>query len=325
MKDLTVRLYNKEDQSLWNNFINESKNGTFLFHRNFMEYHSDRFEDLSMLVFDREKLIAVFPSNIRNNNVYSHQGLTYGGLVFSNKLKFATILASFSAILKFCHAKQIQEVIVKSVPTVYHKLPSDEMKYILFLLKADLIESNLASSIEQSSRIKIQSNRIEGYKKAVKQNLTIKEESKFRDFWEQILIPNLRIKHKTNPVHTTEEIEKLAALFPKNIRQFNVYDGDKIVAGTTIFETKTTARVQYISGNADKQQLGSLDFLFKELIEKVFHDKKYFDFGISNENQGNLVNEGLLYWKECFGGRGIVYEVHKIKVSNYNLLDSRFV
>ena len=84
-KDLTkynIKKYHKNDYKIWNEFIAHAKNATFLFHRDFVEYHQDRFEDFSLLVFEDEKLKAVLPANIKENLVYSHQGLTYGGLVY---------------------------------------------------------------------------------------------------------------------------------------------------------------------------------------------------------------------------------------------------
>ncbi|MEG1026292.1 MAG: FemAB family protein, partial [Flavobacterium sp.] len=86
MKNLIVKKYTKSDYDIWNDFIDQAKNATFLFHRDFMEYHADRFEDFSLLIFEDEKLRAILPANKRSNSVYSHQGLTYGGLVFSAKL-----------------------------------------------------------------------------------------------------------------------------------------------------------------------------------------------------------------------------------------------
>ena len=84
MKNYTVRRYSSEYFELWNAFISIAKNATFLFHRDFMEYHSDRFQDFSLLVFEGEKLMSVLPANRVGDTVFSHQGLTYGGLVLDD-------------------------------------------------------------------------------------------------------------------------------------------------------------------------------------------------------------------------------------------------
>ena len=136
------------------------------------------------------------------------------------------------------------------------------------------------------------------------------------------LIPNLEKRFNKKPVHSLAEIEQLHQQFPNQIKQFNVYYKDEIVAGTTIFETKTVAHAQYISATENKQELGSLDVLFHHLIHTVFKEKRYFDFGISNENQGQNINEGLLYWKESFGARTITQDFYSLHTANHNLLDA---
>ena len=118
-----------------------------------------------------------------------------------------------------------------------------------------------------------------------------------------------------------EEIRSLQQKFPNNIRHFNVYKDDEIVAGTTVFVTDKVAHPQYISGNEQKNELGSLDFLYSHLITEVFKDKSFFDFGISNENQGRKLNLGLQFWKESFGTKTIVQDFYEIKTNNYPLLE----
>ena len=60
MKNYTVKKYQENDYEIWNAFIGQAKNATFLFHRDFMEYHKDRFEDFSLVIFEDEKLNCCF-------------------------------------------------------------------------------------------------------------------------------------------------------------------------------------------------------------------------------------------------------------------------
>ena len=76
---ITLKIYNDSYKSEWDSFISVSKNSTFLFKRDFMDYHSDKFKDNSLLIYKNSKLVALFPLNIADGKVYSHQGLTYGG------------------------------------------------------------------------------------------------------------------------------------------------------------------------------------------------------------------------------------------------------
>ncbi|OAB81867.1 hypothetical protein ULVI_00265 [Cochleicola gelatinilyticus] len=302
-----------------------AKNATFLFHRNFMEYHSDRFTDHSLLVFKGGKLVAVLPANLNNGELHSHQGLTYGGLVFSAKLKMKDTSEVFKAVLQYLASEGIKKLHLKLLPNIYHSIPGGELPYLLQLTEAVRTRVDVSSTIDLRMPFKIQSNRTEGVRKAERHGLTISEGTNFTPFWNEILIPNLAQRHDAAPVHSAKEITMLAGNFPEHIWQFNVMKDDKIVAGATIFETKHVAHAQYISANADKQTLGSLDFLFDYLLNDRFRSKPYFDFGTSNEAAGTKVNEGLLYWKECFGARSVVHETYVVDTANYTNLEDIFI
>lgn len=325
MKNYTVRLYQENDYENWNAFIGQAKNATFLFHRDFMEYHKDRFRDYSLIVLDGEKWVAALPANVVDNEVFSHQGLTYGGLVYKEKVKLASVIEIFKNILSFLNDNKMEKLQVKLIPSIYHQKPAEELNYALFLAKAHLIRRDSMAVIDMSKKLLIANGRKEGIKKGQKNKLEIREVDDFEEFWNEILIPNLVKKHQAKPVHSLDEIIKLEALFPDNIRQFNVYENDIIVAGTTIFESNDVAHCQYISGKEDKNELGGLDLLFYQLISETFKNKPFFDFGTSNENQGRKLNNGLSFWKESFGASTITHDFYEVKTSNYSLLDTALI
>ncbi|QIE59085.1 GNAT family N-acetyltransferase [Rasiella rasia] len=320
-----VEKYTPAHKNAWDQFVRNSKNATFLFLRDFMEYHSDRFEDGSLLVLKGKKVVALLPANRVGAVVHSHQGLSYGGLVLSSKIKMNETLLVFKTVLTFLEQDNVTTLSIKLLPKIYHSLPADEIDYILFLLQATRTRVDVSATIENRNALAIQGNRMEGVKKAERQGLSILESEDFGLFWNEILVPNLAARHDAKPVHSLEEISLLASRFSKQIRQFNVMHDGLIVAGTTLFVTKNVVHVQYISANKDKQQLGSLDFLFHHLINEKFADKKYFDFGVSNENKGKNINGGLQYWKECFGARAISHEFYEVATANHMLLDSVFI
>lgn len=323
MKKYIVKQYQSTHYSLWNEFVAAAKNATFLFHRDFMEYHSDKFQDFSVLIFDdKENLIAILPANKIGDTVYSHHGLTYGGLVLHQKSKLQDVLEITYQLMQFLHENEVFKLYIKQLPSIYNHFPADEMEYLSFILNAKTVRKDSLSVIDLQNSKSFSKGRIEGIKRGNDSELICKEETDFIAFWNEILIPNLEQKHKAKPVHSLEEITFLKSKFPKNIRQFNVYYGDEIVAGTTIFETNLVAHSQYISGNLAKNELGSLDFLHNHLLKNVFCDKKYFDFGISNENQGKNINQGLLFWKEGFGARTVVQNFYEIETKNYPLLEN---
>ncbi len=311
MKNYLVRRYTSDDFELWNQFIVKAKNATFLFHRDFMDYHKDRFEDFSLMVFDRDKLVALLPANQIGEALHSHQGLTYGGVVVGESVKLSAFIEIFESIVVW--AKQnFKKAYFKVIPSVYTTCFSDELLYVLFLKNAQLIRRDTLSVIDYSLPVKLSSSRKTEIKKGEKHNLKIKQTTDFSEFWNEILIPVLAEKHQAKPVHSLDEIKLLHSRFPDNIKQYNVYFEDKIVAGTTIFETENVVHSQYIGSNAERSRLGSLDFLYDFLIKKYASRKKYFDFGTSNENSGRVLNQGLSYWKESFGAKTVVQDFYEL-------------
>ena len=326
MNSYKIIKYTSEHYQMWNNFVANSKNATFLFQRDFMEYHSDRFEDFSLMVFDeKDNLKAILPANISDNKLYSHQGLTYGGVVIDSTLKIEKFIAIYSAILRFLNENTIDRIHFKLLPSFYCSQPSEEIKYALFLSEAKLTRRDALVTVALQSQFKIDSNRVEGVKRAEKLGLKIKKEINFTSFWNTVLIPNLEAKHEAKPVHTLAEIQILQEKFPNQIVQYNVYENNEIVAGTTLFLDKRTVHVQYISAIGDKNQHGALDYLFHKLITEEFKDFSYFDFGISNENQGKNINKGLQYWKETFGARTFTQDFYEVETRNFAKFNQVFI
>ena len=46
---LSVVRYTSDQKIVWDSFVAASRNGTFLFMRDYMDYHADRFTDYSLM------------------------------------------------------------------------------------------------------------------------------------------------------------------------------------------------------------------------------------------------------------------------------------
>ena len=286
-----------------------------------MDYHKDRFEDFSLMIYKEEKLYAVLPANKNGDTVYSHQGLTYGSFVLQESAKLKSTFIAFNEVLKFLFEEGVEKLDIRIIPTFYNSLPSDELEYILFKAKASLIKRDVIMLIDYQNKIRFQKNRREGINKAKRKRLVVKIDGNYESFWNEILIPNLKAKHNSSPVHSLNEIKLLAARFPKQIVQVNVYQDDKIVAGTTVFLTKNVVHPQYVSANLDKNGLGSLDLLYDFILEYFKEGRNYFSFNTSSEESGKLLNEGLLFWKESCGARPHVFNNYEIDTESYKNLE----
>lgn len=324
MKQFQVRLYQPQDFNIWNTFISVSKNATFLFHRDFMEYHSDRFQDYSLLVFDVEKLVAVLPANRVGYTLFSHQGLSYGALVVKEETRIKDYVAIFKELMLFLESNGVSDFEIKLLPKIYNQTIADEIDYVSFLMQAATFRADVYLVIDGQKEYQPNRNRKRALKIASELGIQIKEENKYGDFWNQILIPNLKDRFNVAPVHTCDEISRLAELFPNNIKLFNAYKNDELKAGVVMFLMDDVAHFQYSSGGNDRNDTAALDVLFDVIIQ-YYSDKKYVSFGSSSEENGLKLNEGLAYWKESFGAKTSVQNFIRFKTSNHNLLDTVLV
>lgn len=309
---LEIKRYQPQLEQEWNDFVRRSKNGTFLFDRQYMDYHQDRFTDCSLMIYQNNRLIALFPANkTQEGVVHSHQGLTYGGLLLSNKATTHLVLQCFADINQYYKEAGCHKIVYKTIPHIYHRLPSEEDLYALFKeCRAELVGRDIASVITPQTSIGFAELRRRGVKKAIQQGITIQPATRYAPFW-QILAENLQGKYGVSPVHTLEEIELLASRFPDNIKLYTAEKEGQVIAGVVIYETDTTIHVQYISANAVGKATGALDLLFHHLIQEIYCERKFFDFGRSTEDRGHTLNQSLIFQKEGFGGRGICYDMYE--------------
>jgi hypothetical protein len=324
---ITVRKYESTDKELWNNFLENSKTNQFLLSRNFMEYHKDRFEDYSLLVFDEKTLVAIFPANIKNNVVVSHSGLTFGGFIVARAEATKNSIQYFAKLLKFASEHNIDKIIFKQSPSFYSSVSQDEVDYAMFLVDAKMYRVDIAYAINQQleNKIQYQERRRRAIKKAEKNGVNIIETTDFSTFWNEILTPNLQSRFGVNPVHSLAEIQSLSINNPNKIRQFEAWQNGVLLAGTTVFETPSVAHSQYISASDEGRKNGAIDLLFHHLISSTFAHKEIFDFGIVNEEEGRKINMGLLDWKEGFGARAYAHRFYEIETRNYVQIEKIFV
>lgn len=312
---MRIEVYNHTYKKQWDDFVKKSKNGTFLFFRDFIEYHGDKFKDYSLMFFIEDELVALMPGHIENKVFYTHKGLTYGGLVMSITITAEVVLKIFEYLIFTFKQQGIGKIIYKAVPHIYHSYPAEEDLYALFRFGAAVTERNISSAIQLPKSIEYSRTRKSGIKKSISENVSVEYSSNFEDFW-KILETNLQTKYNSTPVHTIEEIVYLKDKFPQNIHLYVAKDNDGLVqGGCLLFETDKLVHVQYSSATAKGKSIGVMDCLIDFVINIYTQKgKTYFDYGTSNENNGLYLNEKLIYQKEGFGARGIIYDIYVVKI-----------
>lgn len=295
-----------------------SKNGTFLLKRVYMDYHKDRFRDHSLIFLnDKGRIVALLPANESGDTLYSHQGLTYGGLITDSHTTVEQVIEAFQLINSHACECGFRRIVYKPIPRVFHTLPADEDVYALFkVCDARLIARNLSSSILFSSPVDWSHGRSYGAKAALRDGVTIRKTNDFAAFW-KLLDDNLMDRYGAHPVHSLKEIERLHSALPDNILLYMAYSAEGIpLAGTVLYITKQVVHTQYISSTHEGKRLHALDLLFRHLLKDEGFDGRftYFDFGTSNSDNGHSLHESLIFQKQGFGGRGICYDTYEWEI-----------
>lgn len=316
---MQIRAFQESDSQQWDDFCANSVNATFLHTRRFLSYHGSRFKDRSLIIEDGKLWLGILPAAehpSQSQAVVSHPGITYGGLLHQGRLNGAETLQAFELIRQFYAEQGYQALYYKAIPLIYPTVPAQDDLYALFRLGAERYRCDLSSSIDLNNRRQTSERRRRALRKANQAGIVIDNNiNRLAEFW-AVLSENLAEKHQAKPVHSLAEIQTLIEHFPDNIQLRCAIQAGQVVAGTLLFITPRVVHSQYIASNADGQEVNALDAVFQHCIETAVPGIRYFDFGISNENEGQLLNEGLYRFKTEFGGSGVVHEFYRLALNS---------
>lgn len=316
LNDFTVIRYTESHKSLWNEFLSKSNTPLLLFDRNFLEYHQNRFTDHSLLFFDKAKLIALLPANQDKETLYSHQGLTFGGLITAMTAKYPIKEKIIANLINYCKENYFNSLLIKQLPQFLQQKPDESESFIWksYGGQTHLLDLNAVINFSQfSPKNDWQNRKYRNSNKAEKNNITITESVDYQGFWE-ILSKNLHIKFGLKPVHSLEEISYLQSIFPTKIKLYVALQETEILAGTVLFDYGNTLHAQYIAANEKGKELGAIDLLFSTILTTYSTHYQYFSFGVSNTRKGYEINQGLLEWKQGWGAMVRVHEQILVKL-----------
>lgn len=316
MDMISIRRYQKEDKDIWNKFNKESKNSLFMFDRNYMDYHSNRFDDHSLMFYRDNKIIAILPMNEKGDTLYSHGGLTYGGFITDTKMKQHTMNECFHALLIYAGENGFSRILYKAIPHIYHSQPAEEDRYALYANGAKLVTVDASTYINLKNPLKMPKGRKAQISRAKREGTIIEELTELSDFENFIALENavLNERHNTKAVHTGAELKLLYDNFPEGIHLFGAMREGELIAGTVVYEYSQAVHTQYMAANEEARRIGALDLAVSTVIERYKQTKLWMDFGISTEHGKVFLNEGLIAQKEGFGGRTGIYEIWEINI-----------
>lgn len=321
-RQFIIEQYAPERREVWDDFVKDSRNATFLLQRGYMDYHSDRFADRSLMIWsvsgERRRLAALFAAcHIDDSLVSAHGGLTYGGLIMPySGVDGTDIVVIMGDVVAYYRQAGFKRLRYKAIPHIYHRYPSEEDVYAVFRCGGRLAECNLSSTVLLDGAIEFNENSRRNMRRAIKAGVTVERCGDYAGYW-TVLETLLAERYDAKPVHTLAEITMLAERFPDNIELHVARNAaGEIIAGTVLYVTPACFHTQYIAASDEGKACGALSLLFYKLISERSGDARYFDLGTSNENHGHALNEGLLHQKFAMGGRGVAYNIYDIDLLN---------
>lgn len=313
---LTVRSYSENDEKQWDDFCAESLQATLLHTRRFISYHKNKFKDASLIILDGNKWLGLFPAALSRSDdklVVSHPGLTYGGVLHKGILCGDRMIEALTSIKHHYASLGLVKLLYKTVPIFYHQAPAQDDLYALFRLSAKRIRCDLTSTIDLQYRLPVSERRRRSLKKATNAGVEIVEGEQYLPVLWDVILNNLQRKHGVEPVHKLSEIQHLAKLFPKNIYCVCGKVNGKVESGTLLFITPTAYHAQYIASSEKGYDVSALDAIFEYCIKTSQKSGvRWFDFGISTEESGMTLNEGLHRFKSEFGAGTVLHEFFEL-------------
>lgn len=305
----TLRPYAQADAGAWDAVVERSRNGNLMHRRGYMDYHADRFVDGSLMVEHHGEAVAVFPASIHDDTVTSHAGLSYAGLIATHALRAESMLAVFEQIGSHYRALGAERLVYKATPHVFHAYPAEEDLYALHRLGAQLKRRDLSSVISLQEAFRFTPGRRHAIDKAKRAGLRVRSGANPEAF--HALLCDVLRKHDAVPTHRLAELRLLQARFPQHIVLHEARIGDVLLAGTLVYDFGRVVHTQYMAVSEEGRRLDALSFLLAELIENTYATRLHFSFGISTEQEGRVLNGGLIAQKEYFGARAVVHDVYE--------------
>jgi hypothetical protein len=231
-------------------------------------------------------------------------------------MTIGAMLDLFEVTLRHLREAGVTKLMYKSVPHIYHRSPAEEDLYALFIHGAELYRRDVLSVLNYGDEADWEDRwrwRMRKAGKARRAGFEVRMSDEYDRFW-QLLMTNLKRRHGIRPVHTVEEIELLARRFPAQIQLFAAYRGDRLEAGAVTYLSETVCHAQYSAGSDQSREVRGLDLVFAHIIDAFRGRVRYFDFGVSTEQDGRSMNEGLLEYKQRFGARAVAHDFYRLEL-----------
>lgn len=318
-KEYSISRYKPSERAIWDEFVSSSSNGTFLFRRSFMDYHKDRFMDNSYLIWERNRLLALFVAGVANNAadptiLIAHPGLTYGGLVHKADTKYYEVEKAYSEVVRLAKEEGFKKIIIKPVSRAFCSEFSEAQNFYFFVNNFSIVSREVNSVIDLTKPVLITRARKKNLRKSESLGLSIRPSPDCSQFY-SIMVESLSKTHGVSPVHTQVELQQLMADNPENIKHYVAVLNEAVVGGTILFIDRTRGFVhtQYTHANSVGRDARAIDALVMNTISEAQSvGITRLSFGISTVK--GVLNPSLLSQKEDFGSLIELMDIYEYKL-----------
>lgn len=316
--NIAVKEYTKDHHKVWDQFVRtESRNGGIFQERDFLSYHPEgKFNDASLLFFEKETLMAVFPAAYISENdklkVVSHPGSSCGGLIFHNSATLQQVLELLESMIEFYQSKKVDSLEIRLAEPIFHPVPDEELRYLLwhrgFSLKSQEISTCVKLTDAKMWESLCRKRNLSYIKQQIKDGVEVKETGDVDKVY-PVIEMNLKVRYNRIPTHSREELVRLKEIYPDRIHYWIAEKEDKVLGILVLFDVNPTGvHSFYIAKNEQYDNVKAMPLLFHKAFEhycKLGYD--WFNFGISS--RGQQIKWGILEFKENVGGRATARQI----------------
>lgn len=317
MDQIKYSIFSQNVSDEWDQFVLSTSGGTLHSRREFLNYHKEKFEDLSFIFTLDNEIVAVLAAAVLNDKLVSHPGASYGGLIYKQNLKLEQVSEIKNIIYQECKVRKLNELEIRFPYSIMSKNYFDKFKYVTNSETTKVFkEISQYIPLDELDNTKYSKNFIRILKKNKNFHTVQSLEKKDIINFYKILEKNL-VKHDTKPTHSIEELNYLIENLNDDFDLFVTKNLEgKIISASLVMKLDSkTVHSFYFCTDYDfiksSPLINTIDFIAYKYKSLGF---KNYSLGISTEKKGMVVNGNLNSFKEKFNTLATIRETYLIKI-----------
>ncbi|MGI9240128.1 MAG: hypothetical protein ACR2RV_04975, partial [Verrucomicrobiales bacterium] len=123
--EINLEALDASNEKDWDGLVDVAPNGHLMARTGFFRYHADRFEDASLFFRRGRRPLGVLPANRVGDTLWSHQGVSLGGLILHPRTHFSHVEAAVSALLEHLREGGFKRLMYRPAPHPYQVFPRE--------------------------------------------------------------------------------------------------------------------------------------------------------------------------------------------------------